>query len=36
VLNTATIDLTCYNWKALYEDGIIDLKEYRENRFKVL
>jgi len=33
--NTATISIGP-QWKTLYDKGIIDLKEYRENRFKIL
>jgi len=35
LLGSFSVDTSKRNWKAMYEQGIIDRKEYHENRFRV-
>jgi hypothetical protein len=35
VLGSAQIDTSGRGWKALYHQGVIDKREYYENRFKI-
>jgi hypothetical protein len=36
VLSSTQIDTSGRGWKALYHQGVIDKREYYENRFKIL
>jgi len=35
VFGSMSLDASRRSWKAVYEQGIIDAKEYYENRFKI-
>ncbi|MEW6214744.1 MAG: hypothetical protein AB1478_05995 [Nitrospirota bacterium] len=35
VLGSMSVDTSRRNWKTMYEQGVIDRKEYYENRFKM-